>query len=148
MARSSILAPLVLLSFLFGPLAAALTVQGTILVLARNNGEAYAATSGLDAHGIPYSVIVVPQSGVTLPTLSACATAGDYGGIITVSELAYEYDGGVWGSAITDAQWEAMYAYQEAFGVRMVRLDAYPQPKFGKGTPKCKSPDLHTNING
>ena len=28
--------------------------------------------------------------------------------------------------AITTAQWQAMYAYQVAFGVRMARLDADP----------------------
>lgn len=117
---------------LFASHVAAITVQGTILVFARSTTEAYSATAGLNGHGIPFQLVIVPQAGVTLPTLSSSSSAGNYGGIITLSELSYEYDGGVWESAITDAQWEQLYAYQAAFGVRMVRLDAFPESQFGK----------------
>lgn len=108
-----------------------LTVDGTILVLARSADEAYSAYSGLNGHGIPYEVLVVPQEGVDLPALNSSATAGNYGGIITLGEVSYDYNG-TYSSALSDDQWNAMYAYQAAFGVRMVRLDAYPEPQFGK----------------
>jgi hypothetical protein len=36
-----------------------------------------------------------------------------------------------WHSAITDAQWAQLYAYQISYSVRMVQLDVYPQASFG-----------------
>lgn len=127
----NLLAPLLVTWSLFASQAAAITVKGTVLVFARSDTEAYSATAGLNGHGIPFELVLVPQDGVDIPALNSSSSAGNYGGIITLSELSYEYDGGVWESAITDAQWEELYAYQAAFGVRMVRLDAFPEPQFG-----------------
>lgn len=111
--------------------SAATTVRQRILVLARDAASAYSATSGLKGYGIPYQVVLVPQSGATLPILST-GTEGHYGGIIILSEVAYEYASG-WSSALTAAQWQTLYDYQTAFGVRMVRLDCFPNPTdFGE----------------
>ncbi|KAK4984019.1 hypothetical protein LTR50_006858 [Elasticomyces elasticus] len=109
------------------------TVDQTILVFARSSAEAYSAYSGLVGYGIPYQLVVVPQTGITLPQLNSSATHGNYGGFITLSELAYNYNG-AWGSALTTDQYNQIYAYQTAFGVRMVRLDVYPQSAFGVTT--------------
>lgn len=108
----------------------AANVQSTILVLARNAAVAASATSGLNGYGIPYQIILVPQSGITLPTLSS-GTTGNYGGIIAEGQLSYDFGGGNWQSAITQAQWDSLYQYQINFGVRMVQFDVYPQPMFG-----------------
>lgn len=51
-----------------------------------------------------------------------------------LSELAYDLGATGWGSAITAAQWQEIYAYQSAFNVRMVRLDVYPGSEFGTTT--------------
>lgn len=110
-------------------LASAKTVSSKILVFARNAAESTSATSGLNAYGIPFQLILVPSGGITLPTLNS-ATVGNYGGIIVMSEVSYEYSTG-WTSAITTAQWQTLYDYQTAFGVRMVRLDVYPLEEFG-----------------
>ncbi|KAH8883162.1 hypothetical protein GQ53DRAFT_431806 [Thozetella sp. PMI_491] len=109
--------------------ASSLDVADTILVLAPTQYAADSATSGLQGYGIPFQSIIVPQGGITLPTLNS-STSGYYGGIITVSELSYEYPTG-WDSAITAAQWQQLYNYQTTFGVRMVRIDAWPQSDFG-----------------
>lgn len=106
-------------------------VQSTILVLARTQDEADQATSGLKAYGIPFENVIVPASGITLPTLKATATSGNYGGFISVSELAFDQGGGSWGSAITPAQWNEIYAYQNDFGARLVRIEGWPQADFG-----------------
>ena len=105
-------------------------VTNTILVLARTQNEADQASSGFAGYGIPYQVVLVPQAGITLPVLNSTASQGNYGGIITVSELSYLYDPN-WDSAITSAQWEAIYAYQRNFGARLVRIEAWPQSSFG-----------------
>jgi hypothetical protein len=99
-------------------------------VFSRDTASAYSATSGLNGYGIPYQAIIVPSTGITLPTLNSSATDANYGGIIILSELSYSYSTG-WASALTATQWQQLYDYQTAFGVRMVRLDVYPTPDFG-----------------
>jgi hypothetical protein len=106
------------------------TVKSTILVLARDAAVASSATSGLNGYGIPYQVVLIPQTGIALPALSS-GTTGNYGGIIVEGQISYDMGGGNWQSAITPAQWQSMYDYQVAFGVRMVQFDVYPQPMFG-----------------
>lgn len=110
---------------------AAVTVSTTVLVLARDSVSGNSAASSLKGYGIPFEVVVVPSTGITLPTLNSIVTSGNYGGIITVSELAYDLGVAGWGSAITTSQWQQLYAYQTSFGIRMVRLDVYPGPDFG-----------------
>ncbi|KAK3316764.1 hypothetical protein B0H66DRAFT_562110 [Apodospora peruviana] len=116
-----------------GLASAAFTVSSTILVFARDTASANSATSGLLGYGIPYQVVTVPQEGIVLPALTESSPHGNYGGIIIVSEVAYEYPTG-WASAITAAQWEALYTYQVRFGVRMVRLDSFPSTDLGVTT--------------
>ena len=121
-----------LISKLFGSIAltaclatAQYTVDQTVLVLARSTTEAFSAYSGLAGYGIPYQVLVVPQSGVNIPTLNSSATHGLYAGIVVLSEVSYSYSATNWSSAISPAQYNQLYAYQTAFGVRMVKLDWY-----------------------
>jgi hypothetical protein len=116
---------------LHGTLAsAALSVSNTILVFARDAYGASVATSGLQGYGIPYQTVLVPQAGITLPSLNSSASVGNYGGIIVMSEVSYQYANGFL-SAITPAQWTTLYNYQTSFGVRMVRLDVFPTADFG-----------------
>jgi hypothetical protein len=122
---------LLLASSLFASLTEAISVSSTILVFARDSTSAYSATSGLNAYGIPYELYLVPIGGITLPVLNSSATVGNYGGIITLSEVSYQYTDG-WHSALNTSQWQQMYDYQTSFGVRMVRLDVYPDADFGE----------------
>lgn len=128
--RHSFSSPLLVILFHFTFIASCFTVSSTVLVIARDTAAATSGTSGLNAHGIPYEVLIVPQSGAALPTLNSSATVGNYGGIITLSELSYQYTTG-WASGLTSAQWQAIYDYQTAFGVRLARLDVYPNLDFG-----------------
>lgn len=111
--------------------SAAITVESTVLVIARNDADAQQVTLGLDGYGIPYEKLLVPQGGVALPTLNTSLTQGRYGGIITVSDVSYE-NNGTWGSAITAQQLAQIHAYQATFKVRMVRINEFPGPDFGK----------------
>lgn len=101
------------------------------MVFARSADDIYTSTSGLNGYGIPYQAIIVPAVGITLPILNSSATAGNYGGIIIHGEVSYDY--GVngasnWSSAFSTDQWNQLFAYQLAFGIRMVRLDIFPGP--------------------
>lgn len=110
--------------------AATNRVKGTVLVLARDTASAYSATSGLSGYGIRYEVVIVPQSGVTLPALNSSTSSGNYGSIVVLSEVSYD-NGGDFRSAITAAQWAQIYQYQVSFGVRLVRLDTFPSTDLG-----------------
>ncbi|KAJ5692219.1 hypothetical protein N7462_001642 [Penicillium macrosclerotiorum] len=107
------------------------SVAANILVIAKDDTSAKVAYSGLNAYGIPYTALIVPQAGVSLPTLNS-SSGGNFGGIVVASEVSYDY-GGTTGyqSALTTDQWNQLYAYQLAYGVRMVQYDVYPGPDYG-----------------
>lgn len=107
------------------------TVDGTILVLGRTTADAEMAAAGLKGYGIAYEAVAVPQAGFELPSLSSSSDHGNYGGIVLLSEVSYEFEDG-WRSAITDEQFDVLFEYQVDFGVRMVRLDVFPSSEFGK----------------
>jgi hypothetical protein len=111
---------------------AAASTKATVLIIARDIDAARSAHSGLQGYGIPYRVLVVPMSGATLPLLNSSITVGNYGGIVVLGDVSYDYGGGAFRSALTDAQWQQMYDYQKNFHIRMVRMDVYPGPQFGK----------------
>jgi hypothetical protein len=107
------------------------TTKGTFLVIARDATAAYSAKSGLNDYGIPFQVLVVPAAGVALPALTSSASVGLFGGIVVLSEVSYPNAAGTYVSALTNDQWNALYAYQRTFGVRMVRLDVVPSSASG-----------------
>jgi hypothetical protein len=127
---ASLFFALALLSFI--AVANATNISSTILVLAHNKTRGLPATSGLNAYGIPYELIEVPPAGIpSLPALSASNSDANYGGIIILGDVSYDYGNGNWRSALTQAQFDQLFAYQTAFGVRMVRLDMIPSEEFG-----------------
>ena len=117
-------------------LANALTVSGTILIIAQDEATSTAGTSGLRGYGIPFETLIVPEDGVELPGLNSSEEDGNYGGLIVLNEVGYDYEDG-WRSAITDEQWEAIYEYQTSFGVRLVQLNVFPGEEYGREAPVC-----------
>ncbi|KAL3422766.1 hypothetical protein PVAG01_06923 [Phlyctema vagabunda] len=109
----------------------ATSVSSTVLVIARSNATAYSGYSGLRAYRIPYQVLVVPQEGAILPALNSSLKVGNFGAIVILSEVSYDYGTAGFRSALTSDQWLQLYTYQLAFGVRMVRIDVYPSADSG-----------------
>ncbi len=109
----------------------ALTTKSTFLVLARDATAAYSAKSGLNDYGIPFEIVVIPSGGATLPVLTSPTRVGNYGAIVVLSEVSYADANGQYASALTTAQWNALYDYQRMFGIRMVRLDVVPSAATG-----------------
>jgi len=102
-----------------------------VIVLASSSqSQIGTAKSGLNDYGIPFELLLVPNGNVTLPPLNSSATSGNYGGIVILSELSYSYvdasGATIWTSALSTDQWNLLFNYQTAFGVRMVRLGAFP----------------------
>ena len=107
------------------------SVSANILVIAKDDASANSASSGLNGYGIPFTKLIVPQVGVELPALNS-SSGGNFGGIVVAAEVSYDYGGDQgFQSALTTDQWNQLYAYQLAYGVRMVQYDVYPGPKFG-----------------
>lgn len=106
-------------------------ISANILVIAKDSDTACTASSGLNAYGIPFTTLLVPKDGVDLPALNT-SSGGNFGGIVVAAEASYDYGGDKgFQSALTDDQWNQLYAYQLSYGVRMVQYDVYPGPKFG-----------------
>jgi len=97
----------------------AISVLSTVLVFAPDSYSAYSVTSGLSGYGIPFELVLAPQTSASLPVLNSTVSEGNYGGIIVMSE------------AVPTTQWEQLYNYQNAFKVRMVRLNVYPSSDSG-----------------
>ncbi|RSL61026.1 hypothetical protein CEP54_006446 [Fusarium duplospermum] len=106
------------------------TVDSTILIFAKDEYAASSAGWGFEGYGIPFEKVLVPQTGFELPTLNSSSSKGNYGGIVVVDSVSYEYSDG-WRSAISTEQWEKIYEYQINFKVRLVRINEYPGPNFG-----------------
>ncbi|TPR08683.1 OPT oligopeptide transporter family protein [Aspergillus niger] len=107
------------------------SIAADILVIARDTASAGVASSGLNAYGIPFTTLIVPQSGTSLPALNG-TEGGNFGGIVVASEVSYNYGNATgYQSALTTDQWNQLYAYQLAYGVRMVQYDVYPGPSYG-----------------
>ncbi|WAO91893.1 Hypothetical protein NCS54_00937800 [Fusarium falciforme] len=106
------------------------TVDSTILIFAKDEYAASSAGWGFEGYGIPFEKVLVPQTGFELPTLNSSSSRGNYGGIVVVDSVSYEYSDG-WRSAISTEQWEKIYEYQINFKVRLVRINEYPGPNFG-----------------
>ncbi|CBF83680.1 hypothetical protein AN2954.2 [Aspergillus nidulans FGSC A4] len=106
------------------------SLANNILVIARDSTQASVASSGLNGYGIPFTTLLVPQAGVELPALNS-SSGGNFGGIVVAGEVSYDYGNDNWRSALTDDQWNQLYAYQLAYGVRMVQYDVFPGPNFG-----------------
>lgn len=133
--------------------AGGVTVSSTLLILARDATSATnGATAGLQGYGIPFEVITVPQAGIAnLPVLNSTAKNGNYGGIVVLSEVGYNYDNQYY-SALTRKQWNQLWDYQTQFGVRMVRLDVFPTSDFGVASSVAGNvkdePVVFTNMTG
>ena len=118
------------LAVLLPQINAAVTVKSTILVLAREANATYSGTSILEGYGIPYLVVDLSKPASGYPQLNSTPDAGNFGGIVTVSARDYKANDD-WKGALSEKQWKELYTYQEAFGVRMVRLNAWPSTDFG-----------------
>jgi hypothetical protein len=119
------------LALVLGSVVFAIDVDTRILVIARNDEAADSATHGLNGYGIPYTTLLVPQAGTSLPQLNS-STGGNFGGIVVESQVSYDYGGSTgFQSALTTDQWNQLYSYQLEYGARMVQYGVYPGPDFG-----------------
>jgi hypothetical protein len=129
---------------------AAVTVNSTLLILSREPNATLSGTAVLQGYGIPYQVVDLSLPAAGFPQLNSTADAGNFGGIVAVSSRVSS-SGDDWNKALSAQQWKELYRYQEAFGVRLVRLNTWPSEEFGVqsvgGVVTADQPVAITNAN-
>lgn len=93
----------------------AVKIRNTVLIVSSDKPNADTVTGTLDGYGIPYEVLLVPQGGTPLPPLNSTSGDANYGLILVVSQVSYNY-GDMWRSALQADQWKTMYDYQVMYG--------------------------------
>jgi len=90
----------------------------------------------LDFLGTPYTVWIAARNPGTLtPDRLATGSHALYQGVILVTgNLAY-FDGTQWSSALKPEEWNTLWNFEAAFGVRQVTWYTYPEPTFGFAWP-------------
>lgn len=104
------------------------TIDMKLLVISADGTEPVFAgiKSVLDQIGVPYDTLIASQTPLTPAMLSNGSGAGKYQGILLATgNLGYASNGG-FQSALTQAQWEMLWAYEADFRVRQVTLYTYP----------------------
>lgn len=111
------------------------TLDAKLLVLSAKGTEPDLAAirQALDYLGTPYTLWVASMHpGELKASALADGTHGFYQGVIvTTANLAASSAAS--GSALTAAEWTALYSYEAAFGVRQVNWYSYPTEKLGFG---------------
>ncbi|KAF2728798.1 hypothetical protein EJ04DRAFT_590727 [Polyplosphaeria fusca] len=126
---------------------AAVTINSTLLVLSREPNATNSATLLLQGYGIPYQVVDLSLPGAGFPQLNSSSSAGNFGGVVAVSGRDYAGSDD-WKTVLSAKQWQEIYTYQESFGVRLVRLNAWPSSDYGVDTAGAKvTTDLPVSVS-
>ncbi|MFN8464934.1 MAG: hypothetical protein U0X20_05260 [Caldilineaceae bacterium] len=109
---------------------AAKSIDMKLLVIAADGNETdypYIRAT-LDQLGIPYDVLLAATTPLTADKLSDGADHGYYQGIILVTGGLIFYDAGsnTWPSALDTTEWNTLWVYEAAFGVRQVTSYTVP----------------------
>ncbi|KAJ3047167.1 hypothetical protein HK097_000168 [Rhizophlyctis rosea] len=88
-----------------------------------------AVENGLNGYGIPYTVLPIAKAGYTgtLPLTDASGNPLYSSIIVQPAQLQYDYGTEGWKSALTQAQWDQINAYEVTHKVRRVLIDDSPR---------------------
>lgn len=110
------------------------TLEARILVVSADGKETTlpAIRQALDYMGTPYRVHVVTSApGALTASFLASGTQGNYQGVIlATSSLGYTRNG-TWTLALSTAEWQALWDYEAAYGVRQVTWYTFPTADLG-----------------
>lgn len=116
-------------------------VEARLLLLAARPDDADLAAfrAALDRMGTPYDVwIASERPGQLTAEALRQGDVGRYQGIVLSEGWLSYFDGQRWRTALQDAEWQALWQYEQAFGVRQVSLDTYPEASFGFRDPHAQ----------
>jgi hypothetical protein len=116
------------------PLTTPAQYDARILVISADGNEVVlpAIKEALDYLGTPYTLWIASQhpGELTPDKLYSGAHASYQAVLLTTGNLAYN-NGGNWTSALTPAEWSALWDFETTFGVRQVTWYTYPNADFG-----------------
>jgi hypothetical protein len=106
-------------------LCSALYYNSTALVIGRTEDDLVNTFFILDAYGIKFETVMLPEGGGELPPLETDGN-GNYGLITVFANVDYSE-----GTVLKPEQWQTLWNYQVKYNVRMIHLDVYPSEDFG-----------------
>ena len=114
------------------------TIDLKLLIISADGTEASlpAIQQSLDFLGAPYTVWIATQhpNGLTNPVLSSGDHGFYQGVILATGSVSYSADGGnTWQSALSQAEWQALWNYEASFGVRQATWYTFPTADYGFG---------------
>ncbi|MBM3269631.1 MAG: hypothetical protein FJZ01_18530 [Candidatus Sericytochromatia bacterium] len=113
-------------------------IAAWILVLSADGTEPVlgAIRQLLDFQGTPYDLwIAADRPGDLTPDRLSAGDRGFYQACILATGRLARSDGTAWASALSPAEWQALEAYEAAFGIRRLVLYAYPDASHGFNEP-------------
>ncbi|HLL54609.1 MAG TPA: hypothetical protein VK447_13745 [Myxococcaceae bacterium] len=124
--------------------------QARILVLSADGNESVlpAIRESLEYLGIPYTLWIATQrpGQLTADKLSRDNLALYQGVMLTTASLGYE-SGNNWVSALSAAEWNALWSFEATFGVRQVTWYTYPTADTGHAGTPSEMDTTHTPLN-
>lgn len=90
----------------------------------------------LARQGVPFDAIVAKDAGeLTAATFSDRPGHALYQAVILSNDGLYYWNGSAYVSALSQASWDALRAFQNEFRIRQVTAVVYPQPQYGLNYP-------------
>lgn len=119
--------------------------NSTVLVIGTSGDVTEEAVYILRSYGLTYQTLIFSQNGDNvLPPLET-DDGGNYGLLIPVANVQFP---NTTTSALTNDQWNTLYAYQEKYSIRMVQVAASPNTKFGvKLVEGCCGAGVEQNVS-
>ncbi|MDB5096341.1 MAG: hypothetical protein JWM80_762 [Cyanobacteria bacterium RYN_339] len=116
------------------PVPPAPSVEARLLVISADGNEPALSSiqQSLGLLGTPYTVWIATQHPAALtPDQLATGDQGRYQGVILTDNTLSTNQNGQWVSALGQAEWDALTAYEAAFDVRQVDWYAFPSVDLG-----------------
>ncbi len=118
-------------------------LDARLLVLSADGNEPTlgAIRLALDYVGVPYTVwIARDRPGALTASVLSNGLQGAYQGVILATDsLVYSPDGATWASALTPAEWQALWDYESAYGVRQITWYTWPVADLGFQSPSAQN---------
>ena len=109
-----------------------------VLVLSANGNEPTfsAWIDQLEREGVPYDAVVAESAPpITTDQLQVSATHSRYEAVILANGGLVDCGSGTCESALSQAEWDTLNAYEAAFGIRQITAVTFPTPDYGLNFP-------------
>ena len=89
----------------------------------------------LTRQGVPFDAIVAKDAGELTAASFADASGPKYQAVVLSNDGLYYWNGSAYVSALSQASWDALRAFELQYRIRQVTAVVYPQPQYGLNYP-------------